>query len=259
MKFADYLADAGTCERDIPWLLKLNANTIFVGGLDPSQDHTPCMNAFAAAGIYVVVRSSSESLVSWSYEHYEHFLGVIDNMAGYENTLGILAGTVAATPDLAKNATINNYALLRATVRDLKKHIREKKYRAIPVGLVSWADDPYIESYVVRYMTCSDEESQPEFILVVLKWSTGDSSFWCHDTNDISTILDIFPTVNLPILADIAICDLTANPTPGNPDLSQVDQTFVLKESALLSGGSFGEFFDNDWNQKLGNAPLFLN
>jgi hypothetical protein len=249
-KFADVLADVGTCERDIDWLLKLNANAIFVADLEPLQDHAPCMKAFDAVGIYVVVKFeiASELLVSWSYDHYEKFLRVIDNMAGYRNTLGIRAGLISARPDKATTASINDYARLKAVVRDLKGYIQDKRLREIPVRVAAWSDVPIIESYIVSYMTCLGEESQPDFIVVVLKWSTGDTYGYCHTPDEMSTILDIFDTVDLPILAELVVCE-----TQGNDDYSQVNQTFALNQSALLSGIHFGEFF-NTSSERLGKT-----
>ncbi len=69
--YIDLLADNSVCTRDIPHLLRLGINTLFVTNTDPRQPHSGCMRLLQDAGIYVIVNPfnrigiSSESLPTW--------------------------------------------------------------------------------------------------------------------------------------------------------------------------------------------------
>ncbi len=52
--FYDVLVGDRICSRDIPFLQRLQTNAIRTYGIDPSQDHSGCMNELANAGIYVL-------------------------------------------------------------------------------------------------------------------------------------------------------------------------------------------------------------
>lgn len=51
----DPLVDTAQCELDAALMKQLGANTIRVYHVNSSADHDGCMNAFAAAGIYLFV------------------------------------------------------------------------------------------------------------------------------------------------------------------------------------------------------------
>lgn len=51
----DPLIDTDQCKRDINRMSELGVNGIRVYHVDPTADHTGCMNAFADAGIYLFV------------------------------------------------------------------------------------------------------------------------------------------------------------------------------------------------------------
>lgn len=50
---ADPLVDTEQCTRDANMMKTLGANAIRVYHVDPAQDHSGCMSAFATAGIYL--------------------------------------------------------------------------------------------------------------------------------------------------------------------------------------------------------------
>ena len=51
----DPLVNTNQCQLDANLMKTLGANTIRVYHVDSSADHSGCMNAFAAAGIYLFV------------------------------------------------------------------------------------------------------------------------------------------------------------------------------------------------------------
>ena len=48
------MSDAARCEADIPNLTTLGVNAVRVYNVNPQSDHAGCMQAFDAAGIYVI-------------------------------------------------------------------------------------------------------------------------------------------------------------------------------------------------------------
>ena len=51
----DPLLDSQQCQRDAKEMKDLGANAIRVYHVDPAQDHSACMSAFEAQGIYLFI------------------------------------------------------------------------------------------------------------------------------------------------------------------------------------------------------------
>ena len=131
--YTDPLADADSCKRDIPYLIQLGTNTIRTYAIDPTKDHTECMNALADAGIYVISDLSSPGSsidrndASWNDDLYSRYTAVIDNMANFTNTLGFFAGNEVSNSPNNTDAS----AFVKAAARDMKSYMKQKNYRTI--------------------------------------------------------------------------------------------------------------------------------
>lgn len=96
----DPLADYATCSRDIPYFQKLGLNTIRVYTVDNSKNHDECMNALAAAGIYLAldVNTPKYSLnrdspgESYNPTYLQSIFATIDVFSNYTNTLLFFSG-----------------------------------------------------------------------------------------------------------------------------------------------------------------------
>lgn len=176
--YTDPLADPDSCRRDLPYLRQLSTNTIRVYAVDPTKDHSECMNMFADAGIYVIadLGSPSESIESnnpaWTTELYERYTSVVDSLANYTNTLGFFAGNEVVTQP---NTTFSA-PFVKAAVRDTKAYIKSK-YRPIGVGYAA-EDNQYVRDALSAYMNCgSNQDEAVDFYgQNVYSWC-GDSSF----------------------------------------------------------------------------------
>jgi 1,3-beta-glucanosyltransferase GAS1 len=133
----DLLISEEDCSRDIPYLQALGINTLVVYAMNAFRNHTACMNLLADAGIYVLfilnnglpTRYLEEGKIVFptDYTAVEHLESLIYILHKYSSTLGFLVGfSEASTPSAPR---------FKSWVRDLKKYIREKGYRAIPVGV----------------------------------------------------------------------------------------------------------------------------
>ncbi|KAL2865576.1 glycoside hydrolase family 72 protein [Aspergillus lucknowensis] len=175
--YKDPLADAEACKRDVPYLEKLNANTIRVYAVDPNADHTECMKLLSDAGIYVIVdlSSPSESIIrndpKWDYDLFSRYASVIDELSQFTNTLGFFAGNEVSNDPKTTDAS----AFVKAAVRDMKRYIKAKNYRTMGIGYAT-NDDSAIRADMADYFNCGNEEDSIDF------WGYNVYS-WCGDSN----------------------------------------------------------------------------
>ncbi|KAL4977439.1 Glucanosyltransferase-domain-containing protein [Aspergillus desertorum] len=175
--YKDPLADADACKRDVPYLQKLNANTIRVYAIDPKANHKECMSLLSDAGIYVIadLSSPSESIIrnnpKWDFGLYQRYASVVDELSQYSNVIGFFAGNeVSNNPE-----TTDASAFVKAAVRDMKRFIKAKNYRAMGVGYAT-NDDSSIRMDMANYFNCGEKENSIDF------WGYNVYS-WCGDSN----------------------------------------------------------------------------
>ncbi|KAI2928304.1 CAZyme family GH72 and CBM43 [Aspergillus niger] len=175
--YADPLANPTLCKRDIPILQELNTNVIRVYAIDPTKDHTTCMNLLAAAGIYVIsdlsdpTQSIDRSDPTWETSLYTRYTNVIDELIQYNNTLAFFAGNEVSN-DVA---TTDASAFVKAAVRDMKAYIKSQGYRSIGVGYAT-NDDSDIRVNMADYFNCGSEDESIDF------WGYNIYS-WCGDSS----------------------------------------------------------------------------
>ncbi|KAK5107170.1 hypothetical protein LTR62_001664 [Meristemomyces frigidus] len=194
--YTDPLADFSSCSRDIPYLQQLQTNTIRVYAIDPTKDHSQCMNALADAGIYVIsdLSSPSQSInrddPAWNDQLYARYTSVVDSLANYTNTLGFFAGNEVSN---APNNTEAS-AFVKAAVRDTKAYIKSMNYRTIGVGYAT-NDDAEIRVDMADYFNCGDSASAIDF------WGYNIYS-WCGDSSYTTSGYDVrtkeFSTYSVP-------------------------------------------------------------
>ncbi|KAF5857023.1 1,3-beta-glucanosyltransferase gas1 [Aspergillus alliaceus] len=175
--YKDPLADATACKRDVPIMQELRTNTIRVYAIDPTANHTECMQLLSDAGIYVIsdLSDPSQSInrddPTWETTLYSRYTAVIDELAQYNNTFGFFAGNeVSNTVD-----TTDASAFVKAAVRDMKTYIKQKGYRTMGVGYAT-NDDSTIRVHMANYFNCESEENSIDF------WGYNIYS-WCGDSS----------------------------------------------------------------------------
>lgn len=177
-------------------MAELGTNAIRVYHVDPSADHSGCMNAFADAGIYLFVdldtfhtqieqvwsvRIQTELLSNafkqtdphWNETQYAAFKAVLDEFQKYSNTAGVFVGNeVITTKDGSAAAP---YVL--AAAHDIKLYRDQKGYRNIPVGY-SAADIAELRPMLQYYFACFDNPDKrlDFFALNAYEWC-GKSTF----------------------------------------------------------------------------------
>ncbi|AMD21982.1 HFR127Cp [Eremothecium sinecaudum] len=176
--YSDPLANFEACSRDIPYLKQLRTNVIRVYSVNPSEDHSKCMQALNDAGIYVIAdlsepkRSINRNSPKWDLDLYERYTSVVDEFQKYDNVLGFFAGNEVSN-------SINNTdasAFVKAAIRDTKAYIKAKGYRKIPVGY-SANDDQAIRVDLIEYFACGTDEERMEFYGANMYAWCGDSTY----------------------------------------------------------------------------------
>lgn len=181
-KLVDPLADETTCSRDIVEFKKLGLNTIRVYTVDNSANHDACMQLLAEAGIYLVldVNTPKYSLnranpaASYNSVYLQNIFATIDAFHNYTNTLAFFSGNEVINDDTTTSAA----PYVKATTRDMRQYIRDRKYRTIPVGY-SAADVDSNRYEMATYMNCGTDDERSDF------FAFNDYS-WC-DPSSFST------------------------------------------------------------------------
>jgi hypothetical protein len=116
------------------------------------------MKMFSDAGIYLLLDiatpkiSVNRNTPEWTVQQYKAYMDTVDAFAGYENLFAFFAGNEVTT----NTSTTEASAFVKASLRDLKKYIKSKNVREIPVGYAN-NDDPEIRDNIRDYFNCGDD------------------------------------------------------------------------------------------------------
>lgn len=239
--FIDPLANLSSCARDIPYLTAIRTNTIRVYGVDPTNDHSDCVNAFADADIYMIIDlgSPTDSInradPSWELPLYQRYTDVIDAFANYTNVIGFFAGNEVTNNHSYTEAS----AFVKAAVRDSKAYIKEKGYNK-GVGYAT-ADAADIRTQVADYFNCNSADESVDFY--------GDNVYeWCGDATYTSSgydeIVKNFTSYSVPYFFAEYGCN-TVKPRT----FTNIDTMYGSDMEDMLNGGFVYEYFDeaNDY------------
>ncbi|KAJ0119088.1 glycoside hydrolase family 72 protein [Diaporthe amygdali] len=174
---ADPLADTSVCKRDIAEFKKLGINTVRVYTVDNSASHDDCMSQLADAGIYLILDvnnplySINRNSPGESYNdvYLQSVFATIDEFVKYDNTLAFFSGNEVVN-DQANTTLAAPY--VKATTRDMRQYIRNRKYRAVPVGY-SAADVSQNRFQLAQYFNCGTDDERSDF------FAFNDYS-WCN-------------------------------------------------------------------------------
>lgn len=236
-KYIDPLADPEICLRDIPYLKELNVNTIRVYSIDPTKPHDECMEAFAAAGIYLLLDLSEPDLSiprdkpTWDVNIWNRYKDVVDAMQKYPNVLGFFAGNEVTNDKTNTDAS----PFVKAAIRDVKNYIKSKKYRRIPVGYSS-NDDAETREHLAQYFACG--EICADFYGINMYEWCGYSSFGTSGYKERTEEFEDYP---LPIFFSEFGCNLV-RPRP----FTEVAALFGSKMSKTWSGGLAYMYYEEE-------------
>ncbi|KAL4778094.1 Glucanosyltransferase-domain-containing protein [Aspergillus varians] len=241
--YKDPLSDTAACRRDVPILQDLNTNTIRVYAIDPTANHTTCMNLLADAGIYVIADLSEPSSSidrddpRWETSLYTRYTDVVDAMAGFSNTLGFFAGNEVSNSVNTTDAS----AFVKAAVRDMKAYIKDKDYRSgLGVGYAT-NDDQDIRTAMAEYFNCREEDEGIDFWGYNIYSWCGKSSYSASGYKDRT---EEFANYSVPVFfAEYGCNEVTPR------QFTEVATLFGDQMSSVWSGGIVYMYFqeENDY------------
>ena len=242
---ADPIADAAGCQRDIPEFKKLGINAVRVYTVDNTANHDECMNALADAGIYLIldVNTPKYSLnradpsPSYNNVYLQSVFATIDVFAGYSNTLAFFSGNEVINDGPSSAAA----PYVKAVTRDMRQYIRDREYRAIPVGY-SAADVSQNRLQMAEYMNCGTDDERSDF------FAFNDYS-WCDPSSfQISgwdQKVQMFSNYGVPIFLSEYGCNTNTR------SFQEVTTLYSTQMTAVYSGGLVYEYSEEGNNYGL--------
>jgi hypothetical protein len=232
----DPLADTAGCQRDIAEFKKLGVNTIRVYMTDNSANHDTCMNALADAGIYVILDANNplysinrdNPAPSYNAKYLQSVFATIDAFIKYDNTLAFFSGNEVVN-DKVNSTEAAKY--VKATTRDMRQYVRNRKYRNVPIGY-SAADVAQNRMELAYYMNCGPEDERSDF------FAFNDYS-WCN-SNFQTAGWDVkvrnFTGYGIPIFLSEYGC------TTNGRDFGEVAALMSKEMTNVYSGGLMYEY-----------------
>lgn len=231
----DPLADPKACHRDIERFKALGINTIRVYTVDNSADHDECMNALADIGVYVIIDANNPKYSinrenpkkSYNAVYLQSVFATIDAFAKYDNTLAFFSGNEVVND---QNSTLTAQ-YVKATTRDMRQYIANRKLRKIPVGY-SAADLSSSRMQIARYMNCGPDNERSDF------FAFNDYS-WCNSNFEVSgwnqKVKD-FTDYGIPIFLSEYGC------TTNGRDFGEIKALMSSQMTSVYSGGLMYEY-----------------
>nr|WOG36244.1 uncharacterized protein [Candida metapsilosis] len=238
----DPLADTDVCERDIPYFKELGLNTIRVYSVDNTKNHDECMDKLAEAGIYVVLDvntphssiTRSDAKCSYNTDYLQEVFASAQTFAQYNNTLGFFAGNEVINDGPSLEAA----PYVKAVVRDLKTFLKNRNYRAIPVGYSAASVDEY-RLDTGLYFNCGDDD-----LARIDMYGINDYS-WCGDasmtTSQYSQEMKDFKNFTVPLFFSEFGCN-AKSPRP----FTEIEKIYSTDMSSVFSGGLVYEYSEED-------------
>lgn len=235
-KIVDPIADKDTCTRDIAKFKELGINTVRVYSVDNTANHDDCMNALAAAGIYLVldVNTPLYSLnratpaPSYNSVYLQNIFATIDAFANYTNTLAFFSGNEVINDDSTTSAA----PYVKAVTRDMRQYIGSRGYRSIPVGY-SAADVDSNRLEMAQYMNCGTDDERSDF------FAFNDYS-WCDPSSFTISGWDQkvknFTDYGIPIFLSEYGCNINTR------KFEEVKSLYSTDMTAVYSGGLVYEY-----------------
>lgn len=254
LDYIDPLSDKTLCERDVPVLAAAGTNVIRTYAIDPTVNHTDCMNLLADAGIYVISDLSSpdeaidRSDPEWNLALYDRYTSVVDSLAKFDNVIGFFAGNEVTNNDNNTDAS----AFVKAAVRDIKAYINTTQDRWIGVGYAA-NDDSTIRDNMAYYFNCGDDSESIDFWgYNIYEWC-GQSTF---QKSGYKSVVDFFQNYSIPVFFAEYGCNTVAG--GAGRIFEETTELYSDDMTPVIAGGIVYMYFeeDNDYGKPPTLFPL---
>lgn len=273
-QYFDYMS-----QNILPKLKNLNVNLIRVYQVDPNLSHDKIMALLRDNEIYVMIGTVTKEInvnrlkPEYSTKVYDRVVQVVDSFSKYENVFSFSVGNEVVFPGVIYDGVKNimkicdsekeciqktidlekkDAAVLKSLVRDIKRYMRSKHMRAIPVG-IAMQDGPQKTikpnsligtDIIAQYYACGDQNTRIDTIGINTYRYLSNGSLNSYD--DLSKEVKELP---IPIfLSESGAIDFLH---PVERDWLIVPQNYTSSLlSDQLSGQIAFQFFNK--NEKLG-------
>lgn len=232
----DPLADTKVCLRDLEEFKKLGVNTVRVYSTDNSKDHKECMDAYAAAGIYLLLDINNPKYSinrdkpdpSYNAEYLQSVFAYIDEFARYDNTMAFFSANEVVHGSANTSLAARH---VKATTRDIKSYMAKRGLRQVPVGY-SAADVSENRMQQAQYFNCGTDDARSDF------FAFNDYS-WC--TSDFKTSgwdkkVEAFKDYGMPIFLSEYGCN------ENKRDFGEIKALMSPEMTSVYSGGLMYEY-----------------
>lgn len=209
----------------------MGLNAVRIYQIDPTKDHQKVMDAFAAAGIYVLVGAvnNNTTVFSGPTAYNQRLEAVADAFCQYKNVLGFSIGNESIAGDHIPGYDIPTK--IRAGAKHLKTYMASKGYRAVPVTAAVMDIPQYTIPAAKAYM-CGDASERLDFLgYNCERWGEGSLAAKVGAYYDLANALKGFNPV--PII----FSEMGTNPLHISPRTwEQIPYLYGVKEVIPQSG-----------------------
>ncbi|KAF8243285.1 glycolipid anchored surface protein GAS1 [Wilcoxina mikolae CBS 423.85] len=237
-QLADPLADVDNCKRDIPVFKELGLNAVRIYTVDNSANHDECMKELEDAGIYLLLDVNTPTIslnradpaATYNEKYLQHVFATIDVFSKYDNTLAFFSANEVVNDALTTSAA----TYVKAVTRDMRKYIKARKLRSIPVGY-SAADVAENRMEMAKYLNCGDDADARSDFFAVNDYSwCGSSSF---TTSNWDAKVKNYTDYSIPIFLSEYGCN-----KPSPRQFGEVKTLYSDLMSGVFSGGLVYEY-----------------
>ncbi|KZS93238.1 hypothetical protein SISNIDRAFT_454383 [Sistotremastrum niveocremeum HHB9708] len=234
--FIDPLADAPSCQRDLPNLKTLGVNAVRVYSVNASLNHDACVQSLADAGIYLIIDLSqpvngslNRDFPAWTTNLLDLYIENINAFLNYSNVLAFNVGNEVVTSPAETVAA----PFIKAAARDIKAYLRSKNSTAL-VGYSSIDGDQSWRGPLANFLSCdSDADSLDIFGLNNYEYCSTAT----YSNSGYPSLVQDFTNYNIPFYFSEFGCNV-------EPRLfTEVASIFGPNMTGVFSGGvAFGYF-----------------
>jgi hypothetical protein len=243
----DPLADALTCTHDVKYLAQLGINTIITDTFNTVADHSSCMRTFEDAGVYIIALLTHEIDAGYringsvyravDYTRFDGYYKLIDELSVYPNLLGIMVDMKDYKVDRLE--MVPRY---KATIRDMKEHIRRTTKRPIPVGAYGFHHGKSM--LIPEFMSCGGLDVTADFYELnpARKTHIYDGTFWCaKSSTEYDKLVGQYRNYPLPVLLSYG-CDANVS-----HEFPEVQYIYSGEGAEVFSGGVVHDWLQNKY------------
>jgi len=252
------------CRTDIPDLLALGINAVYLEGLHFKESHVECMQYFQDAGIYVLVSLATYDdsyfpialfvgsdgtasglglpAPSWNGDIWDAYTALIDQFASFSNLLGFIIGE-SYNMEFGFVGFADGLPFAKAATRDMKAYMTARGYRKIPIGFLG-EDTTMDVDLGASYLNCGNISESVDF------WAVDTLGRWCGGPSSTTNLTTTYGNFGIPVLLGLYGCFST--PTD---DLTEVGVLYGSKMATIFSGGFYSTWYGMFEQSPASNIP----